>query len=39
VPNGTYWIQVVANPANRLYECSRSNNTSLRQVVLSRGHA
>jgi hypothetical protein len=34
LPNGTYWIQVVANPDNRLYERSRSNNTSLRKVVL-----
>jgi hypothetical protein len=34
LPNGTYWIQVLANPDNRLYERSRSNNTSLRKVVL-----
>jgi Lysyl oxidase len=34
VPNGTYYIQVVANPENRLYESSSTNNTSLRKVIL-----
>jgi len=34
VPNGTYYIQIVANPENRLYESSTSNNTSLRKVIL-----
>ncbi|MGW4204943.1 lysyl oxidase family protein [Streptomyces sp. NPDC004726] len=34
VPNGTYWIQVVANPEKRLHESNLNNNTSLRKVVL-----
>ncbi len=32
--NGTYYIEVKANPANKLSELSTANNTSLRQVVL-----
>ena len=40
MPNGTYYIEVVANPDHRLYERSTSNNRSLRQVILggTRGH-
>ncbi|MFI1869754.1 lysyl oxidase family protein [Streptomyces jumonjinensis] len=34
VPNGTYWIKVVANPQKRLHETSLDNNTALRKVVL-----
>ena len=34
LPNGTYWIRVAANPADRLHEVSHANNTSLRRVVL-----
>ena len=34
LPNGTYYIQVVANPAKRLYEATTANNVSLRAVVL-----
>ncbi|GGZ29316.1 hypothetical protein GCM10010387_23340 [Streptomyces inusitatus] len=34
VPNGTYYIQVTANPENRLKETSTSNNSALRKVVL-----
>jgi hypothetical protein len=34
LPNGTYYIQVVANPANRLSELSTANNTALRKIVL-----
>ncbi|MET7652901.1 lysyl oxidase family protein [Streptomyces sp. NPDC005486] len=34
LPNGTYYIQVIANPANRLQETSTKNNVSLRKVVL-----
>jgi hypothetical protein len=34
VPNGTYYIEVAANPANRLKESNTANNTSLRQVIL-----
>jgi hypothetical protein len=32
--NGTYYIEVKANPANKLFETSTANNTSLRQVIL-----
>ncbi|GAB1645099.1 lysyl oxidase family protein [Krasilnikovia sp. MM14-A1259] len=34
LPNGTYYIEVKANPANKLAEVSTSNNTSLRKIVL-----
>ncbi|MDX2697669.1 protein-lysine 6-oxidase [Streptomyces ipomoeae] len=34
LPNGTYYIQVIANPANRLQEADTSNNVALRKVVL-----
>ncbi|MDX2677323.1 lysyl oxidase family protein [Streptomyces sp. NY05-11A] len=34
LPNGTYYIQVIANPANRLQEANTKNNVSLRKVVL-----
>ena len=34
LPNGTYHIQVIANPANRLQETDLKNNVSLRKVVL-----
>ncbi|MFC7531637.1 lysyl oxidase family protein [Actinoplanes sp. GCM10030250] len=34
LPNGTYYIQVLANPAKRLAELSTSNNTALRKIVL-----
>ncbi|WP_238334945.1 lysyl oxidase family protein [Kribbella amoyensis] len=34
LPNGTYYIQVVANPDKRLYETSTANNVALRKVVL-----
>jgi hypothetical protein len=34
LPNGTYYIEVVANPENKLFEASTSNNTSLRKVIL-----
>jgi len=32
--NGTYYVQVVANPENRLFESSTKNNVALRQVIL-----
>jgi hypothetical protein len=32
--NGTYCIQVIANPEKRLQETNLANNTSLRKVVL-----
>ncbi|MFG1905136.1 lysyl oxidase family protein [Kribbella sp. NPDC048928] len=34
LPNGTYYVQVTANPEHRLYESSTKNNVALRQVVL-----
>ena len=34
LPNGKYYVAVIANPDNRLVESSTDNNTSLRQVTL-----
>ncbi|MPZ62787.1 MAG: hypothetical protein GEU93_16140 [Propionibacteriales bacterium] len=34
LPNGTYYIEVTANPDGRLYETSMDNNVTLRKVVL-----
>ncbi|MEV7080368.1 lysyl oxidase family protein [Streptomyces sp. NPDC093516] len=34
VPNGTYYIQVLANPEKRLKETNLGNNSALRKVVL-----
>jgi hypothetical protein len=34
VPNGTYYIEVRANPENRLQESNTANNVSLRKVIL-----
>lgn len=34
LPNGTYYIQVLANPAKKLAELSTGNNSALRQIVL-----
>ena len=34
VPNGTYYVQVTANPERVLYETSTRNDVSLRQVIL-----
>ncbi|MGP4010629.1 lysyl oxidase family protein [Streptomyces sp. 4N124] len=34
VPNGTYYIQVVANPEKRLKETTTANNVALRKIVL-----
>lgn len=34
LPNGTYYIQVLANPENRLKETNHTNNSALRKVVL-----
>ncbi len=34
VPNGTYYIEVLANPDRRLVETSTANNRSLRKIVL-----
>jgi hypothetical protein len=34
LPNGTYYIEVKANPANKLTELSTTNNSALRKIVL-----
>ena len=34
LPNGTYYVAVVANPDGRLVEASSENNVSLRKVVI-----
>jgi hypothetical protein len=34
VPNGTYYIRIVANPGGGLIEAASDNNTSYRQLVL-----
>jgi lysyl oxidase len=34
VPNGTYYIQVTANPGHVLYESNTRNDISLRKVIL-----
>ena len=34
LPNGTYYIEVLANPAQKLTEVSTTNNSSLRQIIL-----
>jgi hypothetical protein len=34
LPNGTYYIQVIANPENRLQETDHKNNVALRKVIL-----
>jgi len=40
VPNGTYYIQVIANPLHVLHETRTGNDVSLRTVILSgtKGH-
>ena len=34
LPNGTYYIEVTANPSGSLYEQSDANNTQVRQVIV-----
>jgi Lysyl oxidase len=34
VPNGTYYIQITANPGHVLYESNTHNDVSLRKVIL-----
>jgi hypothetical protein len=34
IPNGTYYIEVVANPGHVLYESNTHNDISLRKVIL-----
>ena len=40
LPNGTYYIQVTANPGHQLHETSTANDVTVRKVILSgtRGH-
>ncbi|WP_425489928.1 lysyl oxidase family protein [Nocardioides ungokensis] len=40
LPNGTYYIAVIANPSDRLVESSTDNNESLRKVIIkgTEGH-
>ena len=40
LPNGTYYIEVIANPQHVLFETTTSNDISLRKVILggTRGH-
>ncbi|GLY96461.1 lysyl oxidase family protein [Actinoplanes sp. NBRC 103695] len=34
LPNGTYFIQTLANPENKLAELKTTNNSSLRKIIL-----
>ncbi len=34
LPNGTYWIEVAANPEGVLFDASRDNDVRLRRVIL-----
>jgi len=40
LPNGTYYIEVIANPGHVLHETTTANDISLRKVIISgtRGH-
>jgi hypothetical protein len=40
LPNGTYYIEVIANPKRVLHESNTGNDVSLRKVILggTRGH-
>ncbi len=40
LPNGTYYVAVMANPGGRLVESSTDNNVSLRKVIIrgTEGH-
>jgi hypothetical protein len=40
LPNGTYYIEVIANPLKVLRESNMNNDVSLRRVILggTRGH-
>jgi Lysyl oxidase len=35
LPNGTYYIEIIANPQHVLHEVTRSNDISLRKVIIS----
>jgi hypothetical protein len=34
LPNGTYYIEIIANPEKVLHETNTANNISLRKIVL-----
>ena len=34
MPNGTYYIEVIANPEKVLYETTTSNDISYRKIIL-----
>ena len=34
LPNGTYYIQIIANPQHKLFETNYRNDSSLRKVIL-----
>jgi lysyl oxidase len=40
LPNGTYYIEVIANPEHVLHETTRANDVSLRKVIITgtKGH-
>jgi hypothetical protein len=40
LPNGTYYVQVTANPGHHLHETSSANDVTVRKVIISgtRGH-
>jgi hypothetical protein len=40
LPNGVYYIEIIANPQHKLYELSAVGNISLRKVILggTKGH-
>lgn len=35
IPNGTYYIEIIANPEHLLFETNRTNDVSLRRIILS----
>jgi hypothetical protein len=35
LPDGTYYIEIIANPEHLLHEVTRSNDVSLRKVIIS----
>ena len=35
MPNGVYYVRVVANPGRQLVELTYSNNVRLRKVIIS----
>ena len=34
IPNGTYYVEIIANPEHLLYETNRHNDVSLRRIIL-----